>query len=308
MPPPPLAARYSKRLFWESLDRAALRQLIEWARAEDLDGRGLARAPERRGDVTSNLLRAHLRGKARLVAREPVVICGLNLGPIILEAYGSGVSFLPHTQDGARVEAGGVVATLEGPASLLLQAERILLNFLQHLSGVATTTRAYADALGDSSTRLLDTRKTTPGFRVLEKYAVATGGGWNHRIGLFDRIMLKDNHLVAGDSTGGETLTDVVRRARTAYPDLIIETEVDRLEQIPPVLEAGAHVILLDNFSDEQLREAVALVGGRAATEASGGITLERIPQIRDLGLDYISTGALTHQSRWIDLGMDWES
>ncbi len=308
MATPPLAARYSKRLFWESLDRSALRQLIEWARAEDLDGRGLARSPERRGDVTSNLLRAHLRGKARLVAREPIVICGLHLGPIILEAYGSGMSFIPHTQDGARVEAGGAVATLEGPSILLLQAERILLNFLQHLSGVATTTRTYADALGDSPTRLLDTRKTTPGFRVLEKYAVATGGGWNHRIGLFDRVMFKDNHLVAGDTTGGETLTDVVRRAKTAYPDLIIETEVDRLEQIPPVLEAGAHVILLDNFSDTELQEAVALVGGRAATEASGGITLERIPRIRDFGLDYISTGALTHQSRWVDLGLDWES
>ncbi len=306
MLPPTLAERYSNRLQWDHLDRFALRQLVEWARGEDLDGRGLARPPERRGDVTSALLRPGLRGKARIVAREPLVLCGLELVPVILDAYGGAAAFHPRDTDGARVEAGTTVATLEGSAAVLLSAERVILNFLQHLSGIATNTRRHADALGSSPTRLLDTRKTTPGYRMLEKYAVGVGGGWNHRLGLFDRVMIKDNHLAADNADSGEALAEAVRRARKSCPDLVVETEIDRLDQLPAVLEAGSHIVLLDNFTDAQLREAVALVDGRAATEASGGITLERLPALGGLGLDFISTGAVTHRSRWVDLGIDW--
>lgn len=308
MPPPTFAERYSNRLHWDHLDRFALRQLVEWARGEDLDGRGLARAPERRGDVTSALLRPGLRGKARIVARERLVLCGLGLVPVILDAYGGAVSFHPCVTDTAQVEAGTTVATLEGSATVLLSAERVLLNFLQHLSGIATITRQYADALGGSPTRLLDTRKTTPGYRMLEKYAVGVGGGWNHRLGLFDRVMIKDNHLLADNAQSGEALAEAVRRARKNCPDLAVETEVDHLDQVSAVLEAGSHIILLDNFTDAQLREAVAFVAGRAATEASGGVTLERLPTLGTVGLDFISAGAITHGSRWVDLGIDWIS
>lgn len=181
-----------------------------------------------------------------------------------------------------------------------------MLNFLQKLSGVATLTAQYVTALGSSQTRLLDTRKTTPGYRVLEKYATACGGGWNHRLGLFDRVMLKDNHLAASDATLGTALAKLVAQARQTYPQLPVEVEVDALDQIPPVLEAGAHVILLDNFSDDALRQAVARIQGRALTEASGGITLERLPSLAGIGLDFISTGATVHQSGWVDIGMDW--
>jgi nicotinate-nucleotide pyrophosphorylase (carboxylating) len=171
---------------------------------------------------------------------------------------------------------------------------------------VATHTRAHVLALGSSYTKLLDTRKTTPGFRMLEKYAVAQGGGYNHRLGLFDRIMVKDNHLAAGGATAGERLTSLVRRARTERPDLLVEVEVDRLDQLEPALAAGADVILLDNFPLNDLREAIPLLRGRAWSEVSGGVTLESLPLIGALAPDFVSSGALTHAAPWCDIGLDW--
>jgi nicotinate-nucleotide pyrophosphorylase (carboxylating) len=209
-------------------------------------------------------------------------------------------------QDGARVPAGAVLATLDGDPRVLLAAERVLLNFLQRLSGIATQTRRHAAALGDSATRLFDTRKTTPGHRMLEKYAVACGGGWNHRLGLFDRVMLKDTHLALLGSN--DNLAAAVARARKSAPALPVEVEVDRIDQIPPVLAAGADVILLDNFTPARLRAAVALIAGRAFTEASGGITLKTLPKLAPLGLDFVSTSALVHQSVWTDIALDWRA
>jgi len=295
-----------RRLRWDDLDPDYLTALAQTARAEDLDGAGLRRPPARGGDATSALLADHGFGRATVVARAPMVLCGMEMIPYILHAYGIDTDAELHCADGAVLETGAVIAETSGPSVKLLQAERPLLNFLQRLSGIATETRRYVDALGDSQTRLLDTRKTTPGWRMLEKYAVACGGGWNHRLGLFDRIMLKDNHLAAGAAGTGEALANVVRSARDARPDLAVEVEVDRLDQIPPVLEAGAHIVLLDNFSEEALAEAVRLIGGRASTEASGGITLEKVPRLGTLGLDFISTGALVHRSSWCDIGLDW--
>ncbi|HLP09863.1 MAG TPA: carboxylating nicotinate-nucleotide diphosphorylase [Opitutaceae bacterium] len=301
-----LVTHLHRRLRWVDLDPAYLRRLVALARAEDLAGAGLRRAPRRTGDVTTLGQRLTGRGTADLVAREELVVCGLGIIPLVLAAYGRGCTVKPRVRDGARVPPGTVVATLSGPSRVLLPAERPLLNFLQRLSGIATTTRRYVDALGSSRTRLLDTRKTTPGWRMLEKYAVACGGSCNHRLGLFDRVMLKDNHLAAAGATAGERLAAAVRRARAAAPDLPIEVEVDSLVQIPPVLEAGADIILLDNFTVPQLREAITLIGGRAFTEASGGVNLRTIPDLAGLGLDFISTGALVHHSVWIDIGLDW--
>ena len=156
--------------------------------------------------------------------------------------------------------------------------------------------------------RLLDTRKTTPGLRALEKYAVANGGGWNHRFGLFDRIMIKDNHLAASNAEGGNSLTETVRKAKSAAPDLLVQVEVDRLDQIEPALEAKADALLLDNFSLEDLRKALALINGTAITEASGGITLESAADYKELDLDFISTSALVGRAAWRDVGLDWLS
>ncbi|CAA6693413.1 MULTISPECIES: carboxylating nicotinate-nucleotide diphosphorylase [unclassified Lentimonas] len=297
---------FRTQLTWADLDPDYLRQLVGLAKIEDLAGAGLATRPERLGDVTTALMPEGATGTAQLTAREPMVICGLGLVQLALDAYGEGCTFEAHVQDGGSLAAGDAIGKLSGPSGPLLQAERIILNFLQHLAGIATETRAYVDALGQSDTVLLDTRKTLPGYRVLQKYAFACGGGYNHRIGLFDRVMLKDNHLAVAGATGGERLTQTVSLARGACEGLAIEVEVDTLEQIPPVLEAGADIILLDNFSEEALKAAIELIGDSACTEASGGIQIDTLPALGILGLDFISTGAPVHQSTWKDIGLDW--
>jgi nicotinate-nucleotide pyrophosphorylase (carboxylating) len=204
------------------------------------------------------------------------------------------------------VPADTAVAEVEGPAEELLSAERVLLNFLQRLCGVATRTREHVLALGSSPTRLLDTRKTTPGFRMLEKYAVGQGGGFNHRLGLFDRIMVKDNHLAAGAAGAADRLTAFVERARASRPDLLVEVEVDRLDQIQPVVAAGADIVLLDNFPLADLRAAIPMLRGAAWSEVSGGVTLATLPQIGALAPDFVSCGGITHAAPWCDLGLDW--
>lgn len=304
-------ARYSKetfktRLAWEDLDPDYLRQLIGLAKIEDLAGAGLAHRPTRFGDMTTALMPEGATGQAELTAREPLVICGIGLTQMVLESYGAACRFAANVKDGQLLDTGDVIGTLSGLSASLLQAERVLLNFLQHLSGIATEARLYVDALGASSAMLLDTRKTLPGYRVLQKYAFASGGGYNHRIGLFDRVMLKDNHLAVAGATGGDRLTETVALAVNTCEDLAIEVEVDSLDQIQPVLDAGADIILLDNFTPPEIAEAVKIIDGRACTEASGGITLNTLPKLSDLGLDFISTGAPIHQSTWKDIGLDW--
>ncbi len=322
--PPELAAlheRLCQRLSWDALDPGYLRQLIQLARAEDLEGAGLAAAPAFSGDLTTSATTEELHptkagagrshSTASLVARETLVVAGLPLLPLILEIYagpeGSGAfEVSAKVEDGTLAAKGSVLAELEGAPALLLTAERVLLNFLQRLSGVASTTAELVAALGETSTRLLDTRKTTPGHRMLEKYAVGCGGGWNHRLGLFDRVMLKDNHRALLGGAAASTLAEAVERARRHFPGVPVEIEVDRPDQIEEALATGCEVILLDNFNDSELQAAVAQVDGRALTEASGGIGEERLGRMGRLGLDFISTGAVVHRSRWRDIGLDW--
>ncbi|GHC02418.1 nicotinate-nucleotide diphosphorylase (carboxylating) [Cerasicoccus arenae] len=239
-----------------------------------------------------------------------MTVAGLPIVAMILDYYGKSlgsVTFRPAVTDAATLKPGECLGELSGAKATILTAERVILNFLQHLTGIATETHRYTVALGDTTTRLLDTRKTTPGYRMLEKYAVACGGGWNHRLGLYDRIMLKDNHLAAEQANKGERLAAAVSTARAKRPDLGIEVEVDDLTQIPPVLDAGADVIMLDNFTNDQLTVAISLIGDKSLTEASGGITIERLPSLATLGLDFISTGATIHQAAWVDIGLDWQ-
>jgi nicotinate-nucleotide pyrophosphorylase (carboxylating) len=298
--------RLIRRLRWDELDRSWLLRFAEFAREEDLSGLGLAERPLRTGDPSAALLVGAARARARIVARRPMVLAGLGLLDVVFAAYGGSSHAKPLAYDGQFVPAGTAVAEVEGPAAELLSAERILLNFLQRLCGLATHTREHVLALGSSPTKLLDTRKTTPGFRMLEKYAVGQGGGYNHRLGLFDRIMVKDNHLAASGATAGERITKMVLRARESRPDLLVEVEVDRLDQIRPVLQAGADIILLDNFPVADLREAIPQLRGLAWSEVSGGVSLESLPLIGALAPDFVSSGALTHAAPWCDLGLDW--
>ena len=256
-----------------------------------------------RGDRTTEaVVPEDMMGRARIEAREPAIVAGLEVAKACFTALGS-VAWDPQVADGDRVEAGAVIVRLEGPLRAILTGERTALNLMQRLSGIATMTRRYADAIADSPAQVVDTRKTTPGLRVLEKYAVRVGGGSNHRAGLDDGILIKDNHIAAAGS-----VTDAVTRALADAPHgLKVEVEVQDLDQLDEALAAGAEAILLDNMSPETVREAVTRAGGKALLEASGGITLETISAYAKTGVDLISVGALTHSVRAIDLSLEVE-
>ena len=299
-------AAWAERLTWGHIDPLFIREWIGIAQDEDLKGRGLKKLPTNLLDVTTRALQVNDRGLAELITREDIVVCGLPMLSYWVEAYGEDIQIKECLQDGQHVKAGSILASIEGPSSAILAMERPLLNTLQHLSGIATHVAKYVKAMGNSKTKLLDTRKTTPLWRVFEKYAVGCGGAYNHRMGLFDRLLIKDNHLAALESSAGVRLSAAVKKARKSFPHLLLEVEVDNLEQLEAAIEAGPDVILLDNFTSEHLVMAIEQTRGRVLLEASGGISLEHLPSLAGLGLDFISIGALTHQSRWVDIGLDW--
>lgn len=254
------------------------------------------------GDLTSQAtLAPDAWATADLSAREAGVIAGLDLAAAAFQLVGDGVRFVPKVRDGDRIEAGGVVAEISGPARLVMSGERVALNFLNHLSGIATLTRIYADAVEGTGARICDTRKTIPGLRALQKYAVRCGGGANHRYALDDAILIKDNHIAVA---GGVT---AAYRAAEAYAGhlVAIEIEVTSLAELEEALAAGARVVLLDNMDNETLRQAVAINAGRAKLEASGGVKLDRVRSIGETGVDYISTSQITMGAKPLDLGLD---
>lgn len=259
------------------------------------------------GDVTSDyFIPGQLNASANFVNRKPGVIAGLAVAAAVYEAADPTLRFEALLPDGTKVEAGTTLARVSGKATSLLRGERVALNFLQRLSGIATLTARYVEAVKGTKARIVDTRKTTPGLRDLEKYAIRAGGGFNHRRNLSDGVMLKDNHL-AILASAGLNLTDMLKEARSRLPHLVkIEVEVDRLDQIEAALEGGADVILLDNMNPDELRQAIQLINGRAITEASGGVNLETVRAIAGSGVDLISVGALTHSAPALDIGLDF--
>ncbi len=271
-----------------------LAETIRRALSEDID----------RGDLTSEAcVEPTILGTAKLNARERLVVCGL---PILEEVYAQVdllVDVESHVQDGDLVDADTTLATIRGPAISILLGERVALNFIQRLTGVSTMTKRFVDALPSGSpTRITDTRKTTPGLRAFERYAVRCGGGHNHREDLGAAILIKDNHIAA---SGG--VSQAIQRAHAYAPHTCrIECEVDTTEQLEEALAAGADIVMLDNFDDERVHEALKLVDGQAIVEVSGGITLQRVASLGALGVDVISVGALTHSSPSCDLGLDW--
>ncbi len=288
-------------------ERENLWKILELARDEDLGS----------GDVTSAILPTNLHAAGRFVARQPMVFCGGALLEPIAVKYDGGIRTDLRVADGARVAPGTVLAQWDGPAQGIMSAERVALNFLQRLSGVATTTREYVQAVAGTAAAIYDTRKTTPGWRELEKYAVRVGGGFNHRKGLYDAVLVKDNHLaIMARAEGQDPLTAAARELERIRPFLpegaFIELEVESLEQFTVALDLAVDIILLDNMTIEQLAEAVAIrnragAKGRIELEASGGITLENVRAVAATGVERISVGALTHSAGSVDIALDIE-
>jgi nicotinate-nucleotide pyrophosphorylase (carboxylating) len=294
---------------WDAVLEDDLRQIVRLAVREDLG---------RQNDWTTvALVGPEERGRADVVVREAGVVAGLRALPVIIHEMQAAIACGSRAGDGDRVDANSVVAVLTGSARDLLTCERTLLNVLGRLSGIATQTRRYVDALSGTRARLYDTRKTTPGWRRLEKYAVRCGGGHNHRTGLFDAILIKDNHLAVA-AAGNLSPADAVRRAREFLdhavaegltPPMLIEVEVDSLPQLDEVLATGPDVVLLDNMPVEATREAVARRNALATAvelEASGGVTLAAIREIAATGVERISAGGLTHSACWLNVALDW--
>ncbi|RYY46720.1 MAG: carboxylating nicotinate-nucleotide diphosphorylase [Actinomycetales bacterium] len=274
------------------LSREQVQRVVDMALAED--------APF--GDVTSQVfVPAEAVARGSVVAREPGVLAGTDVLRQTFTTVDPRVVVELLVADGERFAAGDVLARVQGPARAVLQGERVALNLVQRMSGIATLTSRYVEAVAGTDVRVVDTRKTTPGLRALERHAVRCGGGHNHRFSLSDAVMAKDNHLALVPD-----VTAAVRAARATLPHTMhVEVEVDRLDQVEAVLAGGVDTIMLDNFTLDELREGVALVAGRAIVEASGGITLETIGEVARTGVDVISVGALTHSVRALDLGLD---
>ncbi|MGQ8631173.1 carboxylating nicotinate-nucleotide diphosphorylase [Agrobacterium sp. DKPNP3] len=278
------------------LPRLLLEPIVRNALLEDL---GLA------GDITSNaVIPADHRSVVVMAAREPGVIAGLDAAELAFQLVDTAIVMNRNVMDGATVEPGDIIATIEGPSRGLLTAERTALNFLGHLSGIASVTARIVAAIAGSKASVACTRKTTPGLRAMEKYAVRAGGGMNHRFALYDAVLIKDNHIAVSGS-----VRHAIRRAKTGVGHLVkIEVEVDTLAQLQEAMEEGVDAVLLDNMTPEQLREAVHFVAGRAITEASGRINPQTAPAIAASGVDLISIGWLTHSAPVLDIGLDFKS
>ena len=299
---------------WDKSVEEDCRQIVRLAVREDLD---------RLFDWTTLcLVPSGVAARAAIVARQSGVVAGLRAVEVALSEMDVAMCLSATQDDGAAVSAGQTLATISGPARSLLCAERIVLNFLGHLSGVASLTRRYVQAIAGTKARIYDTRKTTPGWRRLEKYAVRCGGGHNHRTGLFDAILIKDNHLAftaSGVGSAKLTVPEAVGRAlefarvmasEQGTREMIVEVEVDTIDQLEQVLPVGPDIVLLDNMSPEQLRRAVATrnaLAPRIELEASGGVNLDTVAAIAATGVDRISVGALTHSAAALDVGLDWQ-
>ena len=281
----------------ESLSPEEIRRAVQAALAEDIgsgDATTLAVVPE------------HATAAAAMVARKPLVVAGIGFAEAAFRELAPSVQIERWAADGHRLQTDDWLLRVSGPARAILTAERVALNFVQRLSGVATLTARFVEEVKHTRAKILDTRKTTPGWRRFEKYAVTCGGGTNHRQGLFDMVLIKDNHLVAVQFEPPNPIGAAVRRARVQFPKLKIEVEVDTAEQVQQALEAGADLILLDNMDVEQLRTAVHWISGKAKTEASGGVTLSTVRAIAETGVDFISVGALTHSAKAVDIALDF--
>ena len=268
-----------------------IQDIIETALAEDIGS----------GDVTTMAIAdKNDEGAVEIIAKENLVVAGILIAEAVFKTIDKKIEFKPFVTDGGAIRKGKVIAKVSGKLSTLLAGERVALNFLQRLSGIATLTRLFTDKIKGFNIKILDTRKTTPGLRILEKYAVRMGGGWSHRFGLCDGVLIKDNHIAAVGS-----VAEAVLRARDNAPkNMLIEVEAKNLREVKEALLAGADVIMFDNMKPAAMRQAVKIVGKTALVEASGGVNLKNVRAIAETGVDFISVGALTHSARAVDISM----
>ena len=279
------------------LTAAEIRRAVRAALAEDLGS----------GDATTlATVPANAKSVALMRAREPLAVAGIKFAEIAFRVLSPKIKIEKLARDGQKVATGKTLLKISGSSHAILSAERVALNFVQRLSGVAAATAAFVNEIKGFRAKILDTRKTMPGWRRFEKYAVVAGGGKNHRFGLFDMILIKDNHLAALRNEKPNAIAAAVLRARKKFPKLKVEVEADTLQQVEQAANAGSDFILLDNMTLKQLRQAVTIVNGRAKTEASGGVNLKTVRAIAETGVDFISVGALTHSARVVDIGLDF--
>ena len=280
---------------------------VEWQQVEEVVDRAFDEDLVW-GDVTTQaVIPPELRGKASIVAEASGVLAGVEVARMVFHRVDPSLQFELLIPEGSKVQPGDVIARVEGRVASILRVERVALNFLQQLSGIASETRLYVEAIDGLNTRIMDTRKTTPGLRSLEKYAVRVGGGYNHRLHLSDWLLIKDNHLVALRGQG-MSLREVIAEAKQKAPqNLKVEVEVETAEEALEAVDAGADIVMLDNMSLEEMRHAVELVRGRALLEASGGVTLDNVRQIAETGVDFISVGTLTHSPKALDFSLELE-
>jgi nicotinate-nucleotide pyrophosphorylase (carboxylating) len=297
---------FRHRLKWHELE--ASHRLIDLITAccveEDL---GTTHEEPWRRDATSSACNLSGRGNAKLSAREHMVICGTQIPKLVLDAFGcTDVVYFAYKKDGDICSNGDTLGILKGAVAQILAAERTILNFIQRLSGVATKSSEYVKILTPQKVELLDTRKTTPGLRIFEKYATGVGGSYNHRMGLYDRILIKDNHLASAGINNNQSLTAFLLQVRERSKEILIEVEIDSLSQLLPAIAGQVDAVLLDNFSPEDVSQAVNLNQNRVVLEVSGGINEVNLALYSEAKPHFISTGAPVHQARWVDIGLDW--
>ena len=305
---PPALESFRQRISWDALDKNLIEKQLKICVEEDL---GLNSKDETKwqSDITTRCCEITNNGSAYLTAREPMILCGTLIIPFIIKAFGTQqVTYTIKYNDGDDLQRDDIIGILTGPINEILAIERSVLNYLQRLSGISTSVLKFKKKIDKHGVGLLDTRKTTPGLRLLEKYASACGGSFNHRIGLFDRILIKDNHLAAAQATHGTELENFLRSVvRKNNSNCIIEVEIDEIEQLEAAINSGVDAVLLDNFAPTLIKQAMMREKNRVVIEASGGITESSILAYAKAQPHFISTGAPIHSSRWVDIGLDWK-
>ena len=301
---PPALEKFRTRISWEDIDQGSLMSYLQICLIEET---GESAGNNLDKDITTKVCGISNHGIANIVARENLVVCGIPMIEMIIKAFSAkAISVNSNIKDGDEIKKGEIIATIEGNQRDILLIERTTLNFIQKLSGIATESKLYSNIVDKHGVGLLDTRKTTPGLRILEKYATSCGGSFNHRMGLFDRILIKDNHLAAKNIKDAIAFTNMLAKIKENQQKIILEVEIDTIDLLIPAINGGVDAVLLDNFSPQQVKEAVNINQERVVLEASGGIKKKLLESYAVAKPHFISTGAPIHASRWVDIGLDW--